>query len=170
MEPFEALSLCGEIAIAITGFSGVVFVFGERGGEGWGEVDRVRFRMLFTGTLIPLTLIALASVLDSSQMSQGSIWRTCSAVYLVTASATAFLNVRAARRASSGDPNLQVLRFASIWRGGAIALAIAVLVLALQLANVVSIQSFWPVLVAVWWGISLSLFAFVGLVFPARAA
>jgi hypothetical protein len=26
MEPFEALSLCAEIAIAITGFSGVVLV------------------------------------------------------------------------------------------------------------------------------------------------
>jgi len=170
MQPFEALSLCGEIAIAITGFSGVVLVFGGRGGESWGEVDRVRFRMLFTGTLTPLGLIALASILDAFQLSQSSIWRTCSAVYLVTASATAFLNVREASRADSGDPDLQVPRFTNVWRGGAVALAIAVVVLALQLANAASMQSFWPVLVAVWWGISLSLFAFVGLVFPARAA
>lgn len=169
MQPFEALSLCGEIAIAITGFSGVVLVFGGRGGESWGEIDRVRFRMLFTGTLTPLGLIALASVLDASELRPSSIWGTCSAVYAVAASATAFLNVRAASRAESGDPDLQVPRFTTVWRGGAVALAIAVAVLALQLANAASMQSFWPLLVAVWWGISLSLFAFVGLVFPARA-
>ena len=53
MGPFEALSLCGEVDIAITGFSGVVLVFGERGGAACGEVDRVRFRMLFTGMASP---------------------------------------------------------------------------------------------------------------------
>jgi hypothetical protein len=166
MEPFEALSLCGEIAIAITGFSGVVLVFGGRGGEGWSEVDRVRFRMLFTGSLIPLGLIAVASVLDSSQLEQTNVWRICSSIYFVCASATAFLNVRAAARAESGDARLRMPRFAHIWRGGAIALAVAVLVLALQLANVVALHTFWPVLVAVWWGIALGLFSFVGLVFP----
>jgi hypothetical protein len=169
MEPFEALSLCGEVAIAITGFSGVVLVFGERRGGLLGSVEHLRFRMLFTATLIPLGLVSLASILDSYGLDQSATWRICSMVYIVAASVTGFLNVRAGARASSGDRNLQVPRFASIWRGGAIALAVAFVVIALQLANALSLHSFWPVLIAVWWGIALSLFAFVGLVFPPRA-
>jgi hypothetical protein len=170
MEPFDALSLCGEIAIAVTGFSGVVLAFGRRGGETYDSVDLIRLRMIFTGTLTPLGLIALASVLDSSMFDQAVIWQTCSAVHVLMASAIGFLNVRAGARADSGDPTLQVPRFASIWRGGAITLAIAVVVIFLQIANAASLHSFWPVLVAVWWGIALSLFAFVGLVFPGKSA
>lgn len=169
MEPFEALYLCGEIAIAVTGFSGVVLAFGKRGGEAYDPVDRIRLRMIFTGTLTPLGLIALASVLDSSMFDQEVTWRTCSAVHVLMASAVGFVNVRAGARASSGDPTLQVPRFDSTWRGGAIALAIAGVVIVLQLVNAISLHSFWPVLVAVWWGIALSLFAFVGLVFPGRS-
>ncbi len=170
MEPFDALSLCGEIAIAITGFSGVVLVFGERNGSEWSEVDRVRFRMLFTGTITPLGLIALASVLTAAELAEPLTWRVCSLVYAVSASTTVFLNLRAAARADSGDANLQVPRFQTVWRGGTIALFGVLLVLLLQFANLFALHAFWPVLVAVWWGIALSIFAFVGLLFPARAA
>jgi hypothetical protein len=166
VEPFDALSLCGEVAIAVTGFSGVVLVFGERGDRGWSEVDRVRFRMLFTGTFHALGLIALAFVLGASGLEPAAAWRVCSVAYFLAASTTAFLNVRAAARADAGDPDLRVPRFDSIWRGGAAALGCAMLVLLLQLANAIALHAFWPVLVAAWWAIALSLFAFVGLLFP----
>jgi hypothetical protein len=170
VEPFDALSLCAEIAIAVAGFSGVVLVFGERGDRAWAEIDHIRFRMLFSGTLTPLCLIALAFILDAAALERSVTWRTCSVVHLLTASTAGFLNVRAGARANSGDPNLQVPRFNSIWLSGAVVLLCAVLVIVLQLFNAVSLHSFWPVLVAVWWGIGLSLFAFVGLLFPLRAA
>ena len=170
MEPFDALSLCGEIAIAITGFSGVVLVFGERSGIEWSEVDRVRFRMLFTGTITPLGLIALAFVLAAAELAEPLTWRLCSLAYAVSALTTAYFNLRAAARADAQDPDLQLPRFQSIWRGGAVALFAALLVICLQLTNLVVLHAFWPVLVAAWWGIALSLFAFVGLLFPARAA
>ncbi len=169
MEPFETLSLCAEIAIAITGFSGVVVALGERGGSRWSAGDLVRFRLLLSATLVPLGLIALAFVLDASDFDRIATWRACSAVHVVAVSLSAFLNVRAGARADSGDPNLQIPRFANVWRGGSIALIGALLVVALQLANAVSLQSFWPFLVAIWWGIGLSLFAFVGLLFPSPA-
>jgi len=149
VDPFDALSLCGEIAIAVTGFSGVVLVFGERGDRSWTEIDRVRFRMLFTGTLTPLGLIALSFVLDASMIERSAIWQTCSLAYVLAASTTAFLNLRAAARADSRDPDLHVPRFARIWRGGAVALLCAALVMVLQLANAISLHSFWPVLVSV---------------------
>ena len=170
MEPFEALSLCGEIAIAITGFSGVVLVFGERSGGAWAEIDRVRFRMLFTGTLTALGLIALAFILDASALERSVTWRSCSAVYVVSASVTTFFSVRAAARVDSGNPNLQIPRFGTVWRGGAVALLCAVLVMGLQFVNAVSVHSFWPVLVAAWWGSAVSLFAFVGLLFSSHVA
>ena len=165
MDPFDALSLCGEIAIAVTGFSGVVIVLGERAQRSWTEIDWVRFRMLFTGSLTPLWLVALAFVLDAAMLARSVTWRICSAVYVVCVSTTAFLNLRAAARADSGDSHLQIPRFTSVWRGGALALLLAVAVLGLQLLNVISIHAFWPLLVGAWWGIALSLFAFIGLLF-----
>jgi hypothetical protein len=38
----------------------------------------------------------------------------------------------------------------------------------LQRANAIVLHAFWPVLVAAWWGIALSLFSFVGLLSPPR--
>jgi len=166
MDPFDALSLCAEIAIAITGFSGVVLVFGSRTGHDWDAQDRLRFRMLFTATLNPLFLIGLAFILSAAEFSNTAIWRICSASYVVASGSTAFFNVRAGARLDSGDSELQVPRFERVWRGGALALGIAVLVLVLQIVNLVSLHAFWPVLFGAWWGIALSLFAFVGLLFP----
>jgi hypothetical protein len=55
-------------------------------------------------------------------------------------------------------------------RGGSVVLVVAFLVLCLQVANVFSLHAFWPVLVAVWWGLAVSLFSFVSLLFYTRAA
>jgi len=170
MEPYDALSVCAEIAIAITGFSGVVLVFGENNGAVWSEVDKIRFRMLFTGSLTSLGLIAIAFILDAAESNPASTWLVCSIAYFMAASTTAYFNTRAAARADINDPNLQIPRFANIWRGGAIALTCAIVIQALQLANAILWQSFWPILVAAWWGIALSLFSFVGLIFSTRAA
>ena len=168
MDPFEALSLCGEIAIAITGFSGVVVVLGERAGSTRSEVDRVRFRLLVSATLTPLALVALAFILDAAMIDRAATWRICSIAYALSVSTTAYLNVRAGARADSGDPEMLVPRFSNVWRGGAVALTGAIIVMLLQLANAISLHAFWPVLVAAWWGIALSLFAFVGLLFPSE--
>jgi hypothetical protein len=40
----------------------------------------------------------------------------------------------------------------------------------LSIWNALSHHSFWPVLTVVWWGIAVSLFAFVGLIFSKDAA
>ena len=41
------------------------------------KFDRLMFRTLFTGTLIPIGLIALAFVLDAAHFSREATWRTC---------------------------------------------------------------------------------------------
>jgi hypothetical protein len=168
MDPFEALSLCAEIAIAVTGFSGVVLVLGGHDRGHASEVDLVRFRLLISATLLPLAVVALAFILAAAEVEQSVAWRTCSLFWVVCASTTAYLNTRGAARLNTGDRNLRVPRFQNVWRGGAVALSGALTVIAVQLANLIVLHAFWPVLLAVWWGIGLSLFAFVGLLFPAE--
>jgi hypothetical protein len=163
MEPFERLSLCAEIAIAITGFSGVVLVFSEQSGGTSPESDRFLFRTLFTASLIPLVLIAVAQILDASELERPTTWRISSTVHLLAAPLAAFFNIRDARR---GD-QAEMARIPSFMRW---VLLGALLVLGLQLANAISLHSFWPVLIAVWWGIAVSLSAFSSLLFTARAA
>jgi hypothetical protein len=160
MEPFSILSLCAELAIGITGFAGVVLVFGERNEASASPLDHVLFRPLFTGTLIPLALIAIASVLEAYGIMPSAIWRLCSAIHVPAILAAASLNVRATGRTAS----VAGLRGDTVIIGG------SVLVICLQLANAISIHEFWPFLIAVWWGIAVSLFAFVSLIFARRAA
>jgi hypothetical protein len=162
VDPFGALSLCGEIAIAIIGFSGIVLVFGRSRAD-WDDFDRLRFRMLFTATLIPIGIIAFAFILDAGGVNRISIWRSCSSIHAFTALLTAFANVRAGARMETGRSDLQIPRFKTIWRGGAITLSIALVVIGIQILNAVSLHLFWPVLLAIWWGIALSLMSFVGL-------
>lgn len=162
MDPFGALALCGEIAIAIIGFSGIVLVFGRSRAD-WDDVDRVRFRMLFTATLLPIGIIAIAFILDAAAVDRVSIWRSCSAIHALMALLIAFANVRAASRIESGDNDLQLPRFKTIWRGGAITLSLVLVIVGIQALNAVSLHAFWPVLLAIWWGIALSLVSFVSL-------
>jgi hypothetical protein len=170
MEPFEALSLCAEIAIAITGFSGVVLVFADRSGSASTEFDRFLFRTLFTATCIPLGLIAVAFILEASAFERATIWRTCSTIHLVAVSANMLFNRLVVSGARTVEANHRAPRFFGEWRAGAVVVVGALLVMALQLANVIGLHSFWPVLVAVWWAIAVSLLAFVSLLFFARAA
>ena len=97
MEAFEALSLCAEIAIAITGFSGVVLVFGDRRENARGPLDRVLFRTLFTGSLIPLGLVAIALILDAAGLARTTIWQACSSAQILAVATTTVLSARGAR-------------------------------------------------------------------------
>ncbi len=74
MGAFEALSLCAEIAIAITGFSDVVLVFGDRREGARSPLDRILFRTLFAATLISLCLVAIAFILDAAGVARPTTW------------------------------------------------------------------------------------------------
>ena len=157
MEAFETLSLCGEIAIAITGFAGVVHVFGERGDRTSPGMNPALFRMLFTGTLNPLALIAIALILESAAFERAATWRICSALHFASVCLFTTLNIR------SGESRA----FASA-RGAHLVLLGAGLVAVLSLINAIFVHEFWPFLVAICWGIALGLFSFTHLVFSAR--
>lgn len=168
MAPFEALALCAEIAIGITGFSGVVLVFRERDSERAG-LQPILFRTLFTATLIPLGLIAVAFVMDAAAIEPSVTWRICSAIHALAVCATASLNFRDVLRARRAQADSLGRPSQLVAKGGLAVLAIALLVIGLQVVNAISLHAFWPFLVAVWWGIAVSLFAFVGLLFAGRS-
>lgn len=170
MEAFEALTLCAEIAIAITGFSGVVLIFGERPGRASGRLDHALFRTLFTASLIPLGIVAIAFILEAAAIERTATWRVSSLIHLLAVTTVSVFNIRAVRSAHSAGESEQEQSLVGLRRGGAVVLVGALVVVCLQLANVISFHSFWPVLVAVWWGIAVSLAAFVALLFQSRAA
>jgi hypothetical protein len=158
VDPFESLSLCAEVAIAITGFSGVVLVFGDRRPSSSTRVDPVLFRIIFTGTLTPLGLVVIAFLLDAAEFGRPEIWRISSTVHAVSVSLL---------YAFGGGTSEQRRSFSRA-RGGRIVTLASLLVIALSVLNAVSLHQFWPFLFAVWYGMALALFAFVQLVFSSR--
>jgi hypothetical protein len=126
--------------------------------------------MLFTSSLTPLGLVGLALVLDAFAVERSVVWRVCSSAYVLIAALTSFFNLRAAARARSGDPGLRMPRISSLSREDIVVLLCTVPVMLLQLANAISLHSFWPLMVAVWWSIALGLFAFMAFLFSPRAA
>jgi hypothetical protein len=155
LEPFDALSLCAEVTIAILGFSGIVVVFGRYAHD---ETGLSLFHTLFRGTLIPLAVIAIASILDAAALGGSQIWRICSAFHAVALCLILVSAQSAIRRGGRFEPRMRLPMV------GAIA------VLSLSIWNAVSHHSFWPVLLVVWWAIGVSLFAFVSLIFSKDAA
>jgi hypothetical protein len=155
VDPFEVLSLCAEVAVAIAGFSGVVLAFGDRARIAPDGPDRVLFMSLFRGSLTPLGIIALAFTSNAFGLGSHAVWQLCSsahAIIIVAFFAIAWPTVPF----SSG--------------GGTIFRIGGILILALSLANVVAIQAFWPVLAVIFWGLGASLWAFVSLLGGSRAA
>ena len=155
MEPFDALSLCAEVAIAILGFSGIVVVFG---GYSHDETSEGLFQTLFRGTLIPLGIIAIASILDAAALERAQIWRICSAIQAVALSLVLVSAQSPIRRGGRVAPRMRL------------PIVGAIAVLSLSIWNAASHHAFWPVLLVVWWAIGVSLFAFVGLIFSKDAA
>jgi len=140
MEPSEALSVGAEVAVTLTGFTGVVAVFGSGAVHEWSEGDRLRLRLLLSASIVPLGLCLLGLLLLTTDLAPALTWQWCSAV-----SALLFLTI--------GINNLRTFRAIGIARMNAtpgsnlVFLATSLLGLAtcaLQLLNVVVLQAFWP--------------------------
>jgi hypothetical protein len=74
----NALSTLAEVAIAITGFAGVVAVFGGRSSGHWSVFERTRLVFLLGGSLAALLFCVLPFVVLSIPVSESSCWRSLS--------------------------------------------------------------------------------------------
>src|SRR5678816_2537124 len=106
MEPGEALGIAAQIAVALTGFAGVVVVFRREAVHEWSGIDKLRLRLLLANSILPLSLSMLGLLLLTVEPMPPGIWIWCSGIafvlslLFVTTSAKIFgrLDVRHAKR------------------------------------------------------------------------
>ena len=79
MNESELLQTFAEVGVAITGFTGVVFVLGGRAAGEWSRAEKIHFRILL-GCSVYLVLFALLPVVLESYLSTGVAWRSSAGV------------------------------------------------------------------------------------------
>lgn len=140
MEPSTALSTSAQIAVAITGFAGVVVVFRTESVHDWGLVERFWLRLLLLNSILPLTfsmvgLFCLATTPDSP-----AIWRWCSGITILALLPYAAMIIRTIVGFAPGE--VEVAGGAKFTSYSLFALLTAVCLL--QLWNVAIMAAFWP--------------------------
>jgi hypothetical protein len=154
----ELLPLFAEVAIAITGFSGVVSVFGQNK-DSWSPADIIRLISLLTASLSAFIFCLVALTLSASGVSEELIWRIVSA--LVAAERLSWL-LRFSRGRAAFVARGTIVFFYLFSVGNIAAML-------LSAANALFVASLWPFVAAVVWYLSESSWVFVRLVlFPIR--
>jgi hypothetical protein len=77
---FETIS---EIAIALTGFTGVVVVFGDRGSENWTDGERFNLKALLYWSLGTMFLALVPSGLSSLGEAVSAPWRVAHGLFAI---------------------------------------------------------------------------------------
>lgn len=160
MEPAEALSVAAQIAVTLTGFTGVVAVFGPGAVHEWDEGDRLRLRLLLLASIIPLCLSLLGLFLLTTGLGPTFAWQVCS-----TLGAVSFLavGVHSLRRFRS----IGVVRMNATPGSNIVFLTTSIVGLAtcaLQIVNVAMLQTFWPFFAQVVVGMLMALLQFARLI------
>jgi hypothetical protein len=75
MQSYDTLQTIAEVAVALTGFSGVVVVLGTRGGSSWSKEDLVRLRTLVEPSLLALFGSFLPATIQLAGSSGPLTWR-----------------------------------------------------------------------------------------------
>jgi hypothetical protein len=77
MDQYDALILVAELALGISGFSGVVVALGTSLGD-WPEVDRLRLAALLAAGIGALFLVLIALLLIMLDVDGDRVWRISS--------------------------------------------------------------------------------------------
>ena len=147
-----------QVAVAISGFSGIVVSLGKRGRGEWSYHER---QLLYTllGTSGGCALLsALPLVLASTGIAEPTVWSASSGCSVVLQLG---LMVARARQVVRDADTLARERWmvAGGFAGGVVCVA-------LQLVNCVWLGVAWPHLAAITWHLALSFIVFVRLVQP----
>src|SRR4029077_10210478 len=94
MEPGEALSAAGQIAVALAGFAGVVVAFRSSSLHDWSPVDKFRLLNLLGNSLVALFACLFGMLLLTIKPTPLPIWRWSSGFSLLLGSCYAFLSQR----------------------------------------------------------------------------
>ena len=157
----DLLPLFAEVAIAITGFSGIVSIFG-RDKNSWSAADITRLISLLTASLSAFIFSLIALALISSGISEHLTWRIASGLIAIERIVWIFRITKTQRVFAISK---QVVVFFYIFTGGNIAMML------LSAANAIFLQIMWPFAAAIVWYLIESSWVFVRLVlFPLRGA
>ncbi len=157
----DLLPLFAEVAIAITGFSGIISIFG-RDKNSWSAADVTRLISLLTASLSAFIFCLIALALIASGISEHLTWRIASGFIAIERLVWVFRFARTQRIFAASK---QTFVFFYIFTFGNIAMLI------LSAANAAFIATLWPFAAAVVWYLIESSWVFVRLVlFPLRGA
>lgn len=164
MEATTALSASAQIAVAITGFAGVVAAFRNDAVHDWGPVEKFWLRLLLLNSILPFVLSMIGLFLLSVMHESPALWRWCSGL------ATAFLvpfEVVILRTLAGFAPGQ--LEAAGGTRSASYALVVFLTaVCVLQLCNLATLAAFWPFFGAIVAQLLGAMYQFVRLVMSPR--
>ena len=155
----NALSTLAEVAIAITGFAGVVAVFGRRSSGHWSVFEQTRLVVLLGCSLAALLFCVLPFVVLSIPVSESSCWRSLSVLLAVALTVFTAQVVRVAieaLRVPRSEREVSLLLSAFFLTGDLLAIP---LLLANAFLGVV-----WPYLAAIIWVLARAAMIFVRMV------
>ncbi len=158
MEGADILQTIAEVAIALTGFTGIVVALGNRGGVPVSGFALVRFRILLAASLAALAFSLIPFFWYYLDIPASTSWAVSSGLALVFMVPIVVYDVRAFREHADQIPVFE--------RRAAPAIAIlgASLWLA-QVANVLHFRSFGPYLAVPLWFLGFSALSFARLLF-----
>ena len=158
MEGESTLQVFAEVGVALTGFTGVVAVFGNRAQGGWKPIDLLRFRIMLGSSIATLLLALLPLALQQLGLPLRMLWGLSSGAFVLYQGTVIVLDIRQARRIGAfQDPtyNPWIRRFIGVT---------ASTILVLQLLNVLGVgfeREPGPYLLGLFLLVSLCAFSFV---------
>ena len=161
MEGSDILQTLAEVAVALTGFTGIVVALRGRADAALSGFALVRFRILLIASLAAVAFALLPFLFHYNRLAPATTWSTCSALVLIFLVPITVHDIRAIRAHSETMPKLDrqaVPLFALI--GSALWLA--------QAANIFVIHAFGPYLAAPMWFLAFSAFQFCRLLLSAE--
>jgi len=163
VEGSEILQTIAEVAIGLTGFTGIFVALGEHGGEALTGFGKARFRILLAGSLAALIFALLPFLLHYNAVPPRTIWSSCSALVALYMIPIVIWDARVFREHSNEMPAFE-RRSAPL-----IAILGAALWLS-QISNALLLHEFGPYLVAPMWFLVFSGLAFVRMILTHRQA
>lgn len=162
MEGSDVLQTIAEVAIALTGFTGIVVALGGRAGAPGSGFALVRFRILLAASLAALAFSLMPFFWYNLDISPKTSWTICSALAATFMVPIAVSDVRAFRSHSGEIPAFER-------RAAPVILLLGASLWVAQLANVFFLQAFGPFLAVPLWFVGFSALSFARLLFTLQS-
>jgi hypothetical protein len=140
MEPSTALSTSAQIAVAISGFAGVVVVFRTESVHHWSLVERFWLRLLLLNSIFPLAFSLLGLFLLALTPEWSATWRWSSGLASFVLLPYAAMIIRTVLGFEPGQ--LEAAGGSKFASYSLVILLVAVCLL--QFLNVFRLAAFWP--------------------------